>query len=179
MSTSGHSATIGRKRRIRASLLRRAIAHRQDLALAAGATGWLLLAWLVLDVLPWKLYRKMMHPAVRTPEMETEKAPAFVARVSWAVQAVARRVPWRAVCFHQGIAAQQMLCRAGIGAELHYGVAKSPEKGLEAHVWVTANGLTVVGGKTRDRFAELGLFAARSSSLQPADFHAEETLPPQ
>jgi hypothetical protein len=137
------------------------------------------LAWLVLDVLPWQLYRRMMHPAVRQPEMGTGQAPAFVARVAWAVKAVACRVPWRAVCFHQGIAAQQMLCRAGIAAELHYGVAKSLEKGLEAHVWVTANGQAVVGGKTLDRFAVLGIFAGRNPSLQPADFHAEETLPPQ
>jgi hypothetical protein len=141
--------------------------------------GWLLLAWLAIDLLPFQLYRKMMRPSVRKPEMGDDAAAAFSKRVGWAVRAVARRVPWRAVCFHQGIAAQQMLCRAGVSAELHYGVAKSVDKRFEAHVWVTSHGQTVVGGETQDRFTVLAIFAGGGSSTTDTDLNAEETLPPR
>jgi hypothetical protein len=79
---------------------------------------------------------------------------------------VALRLPWRAVCFHQGIAAQRILCRAGIAAQLHFGIAKSEAKGLEAHVWVVANGITVVGGKTSRQFTQLGVFAEEMTAVE-------------
>jgi hypothetical protein len=37
-------------------------------------------------------------------------------------------------------------------------VAKSVEKGMEAHVWVTSLGRTIVGGATKDRFTVLAVF---------------------
>jgi len=131
---------------------------------AVQAMGWLLLAWLAINVLPGRFYRRMMRPSVRKREMKDAERNEMMKRVRWAVRAAAKRVPWKAVCFHQGIAAQQMLCRAGIPAELHYGVAKSDDKGLEAHVWVMANGNTVVGGATQDRFTVLAIFEGVTQS---------------
>ncbi len=151
----GLSRAIGRYRR-----------HRSDLPLLLAAAGWLFLAWLTLDVLPFQLYRKMMHPALRGPIRKKEAAQPLVKRVRWAVRTAARRLPWRAVCFHQGLAAQQLLCRAGVPAELHYGVAKSASQDLEAHVWVTANGCTVVGGETKDRFTLLAIFPAEEEPVE-------------
>jgi len=158
MNRSDHDAAARSRSMRDASLAARVAAHRRDLLLAARAAGWLLLAWLVIDILPFRLYRKIMRPRVRNGRSD-QAASLLCARVGWAVSAVAKRVPWRAACFHQGIAAQQMLCRAGIPAELHYGVAKSEDKKMEAHVWVTVDGQTVVGGKTKDRFTVLGIFA--------------------
>lgn len=159
-------------------MLRRLAAHRRDLALVISAMGWLLLAWLAIDLLPFRLYRKMMRPPVHQPEISADGAPALIKRVAWAVIAVANRVPWRSVCFHRGLAAQRMLCRAGIHAELHYGVAKSTDKEFEAHVWVTANGQTVVGGETQDRFTVLGIFSGQDSSAQCADSRANGRFTP-
>src|SRR5271157_1108030 len=105
--------------------------NRKDIMLAAKATVWLWLAWMTIDVLPFKLFRKLMRPPVGKPRLNGDSAQAYCRRVRWAVGAAARRVPWRAVCFHQGLAAHQMLCRAGVPTELHYGVAKSLDKGLD------------------------------------------------
>ena len=135
--------------------------NRDDIVLAARATGWLWLAWMTIDILPFKLFRKMMRPPIGNPRMKGDLALAYSRRVSWAVGAAALRVPWRAVCFHRGLAAHQILCRTGVPAELHYGVAKSSIKGFEAHVWVTVNGEIVVGEQMRDRFTPLGVFPGR------------------
>ena len=74
----------------------------------------------------------------------------------WAVEAAARRVPWRAMCIEKGLAAQRLLRRSGMDALLHYGIRHHPESGkLEAHVWVTVDGRSVIGGDQAAGFAEV------------------------
>lgn len=84
--------------------------------------------------------------------------PAAVRRVRWAVEAWARRVPWRAVCFQRGLALHLMLRRRGIASVMRYGVAHLPEKGLNAHVWVDVGDETVIGGEEAPNFACVARF---------------------
>ncbi|HMG46785.1 MAG TPA: lasso peptide biosynthesis B2 protein [Allosphingosinicella sp.] len=84
----------------------------------------------------------------------------LVRQVRWAVSACARRVPWRAKCFEQGLAAQWMLSRRNVVATLHYGIAKRDDQDLIAHVWVRAGPLNVMGCEIRDDFTELARFPA-------------------
>ena len=79
-------------------------------------------------------------------------------RVRWAVQAWARHVPWRAVCFQQGLALHWMLRRRGVASVLLYGVAKRGGEGLAAHVWVDVDGATVIGGEEAPNFVCLARF---------------------
>jgi hypothetical protein len=77
----------------------------------------------------------------------------------WAVEAAARRLPWRAMCIEKGLAVQRLLRRAGTDATLHYGARHDPTSGrLEAHVWVTAAGRTVMGGEDAPGFAEIASY---------------------
>ena len=77
--------------------------------------------------------------------------------VGWAVRAAARRAPFRAKCFEQGLAALWMLRRRGVNATLHYGAARQDES-LVAHVWVTAEGEEVIGCGNKHLFFELASF---------------------
>src|SRR4051812_27420109 len=47
--------------------------------------------------------------------------------IVWAVEAAARRVPWRAMCIEQGLAVQRLLRQSGVAARLHYGARHDPE----------------------------------------------------
>jgi hypothetical protein len=77
----------------------------------------------------------------------------------WAVEAVGRRLPWRCLCIEQGLAAQRMLRAGGSDAVLHYGIRHHPaSRNLEAHVWVTVDGRTVVGGEEAGSFAEVATY---------------------
>src|SRR5439155_345894 len=87
----------------------------------------------------------------------------IVDRVRWAVQAAAQRVPWRALCFEQGLAAQQMLRRRGVRSVLYYGAAHDSQEELAAHVWVRAGNMDVVGCEIASRFALLATFPAQTS----------------
>lgn len=76
----------------------------------------------------------------------------------WAIEAAARRVPWRAVCIQKGVALQWMLRRRGVDARLHYGVARDQAGGIEAHVWVAAGDRVVIGGDEAERFPRVATF---------------------
>lgn len=81
-----------------------------------------------------------------------------VRRVAWAVRACATRLPWKVVCFQQGLAVHLMLRRRSFPSILNYGITQSTERGLEAHVWVTEQDETVIGGEEAGRFTCIATF---------------------
>jgi Transglutaminase-like superfamily len=127
-----------------------------DLRLLPPACFWLFVSWLTLDVLPFRLFRYFLHPRRKSVQRGHSD---LIRSTGWAVNFAARHVPWRTVCFHKGIAAQQILRRRGLPAALHYGVKLSPEVRFAAHVWVTCEGTVVVGGeRATSKFTELASF---------------------
>ena len=83
---------------------------------------------------------------------------AAVRDACWAVEAAARRVPWRTVCFQKGLALHWMLRRRGVDARLHYGIGHDETGELEAHVWVAAGGTVLIGGLEAPRFNLVATF---------------------
>lgn len=76
----------------------------------------------------------------------------------WVLEAVARRLPWRTMCIEKGLALQRLLRRDGIDARLHYGARHAAGGKLEAHVWVTVAGRSVLGGEEAAGFAEIASY---------------------
>ena len=72
---------------------------------------------------------------------------ALVDRVSFAIPRVGQRVPWRADCLVQALAAQQWLGRRGIPTTLVIGVRKPGPADFEAHAWLMAADRIVTGGQ--------------------------------
>jgi hypothetical protein len=62
-----------------------------------------------------------------------------VSRLEWAVRAASRRVPM-ASCLTQALALQSLLVRSGRSSEVHIGVRKDAEAGLQSHAWVECEG---------------------------------------
>jgi len=83
--------------------------------------------------------------------------PEEIATVTWAIRAWCRRLPWRTLCFEQGLTAHWLLRRHGFASTLHYGAAKR-EGILKAHVWVTSGSLAVVGCEIAGDYALLARF---------------------
>jgi len=90
--------------------------------------------------------------------VHTRAAADMSSEILWSVEAAARRVPWRAVCFQKGLAAQWMLRRRGVDAVLHYGIAKDEAGELKAHVWVAAGDHVIIGGEEAPRFHHVAAF---------------------
>jgi len=62
-----------------------------------------------------------------------------VSRLEWAVRAASRRIPM-ASCLTQALALQFLLVRSGRASEVHIGVRKDAEAGLQSHAWVECEG---------------------------------------
>src|SRR5262245_60761568 len=87
------------------------------------ATAAIVLASVAIAVLPFRIVVRSAAWPRRRPPVGPHARSAIRERVRWAVTASARRIPWRAVCFQQGLATQWMLRRRGIPSTLHYGAA--------------------------------------------------------
>lgn len=70
----------------------------------------------------------------------------LVERVAYAIPRVAARVPWRADCLVQAMAAKRWLAAKGISSTIHFGVPRHKAEGFEAHAWLTAGERLVTGG---------------------------------
>ena len=77
-----------------------------------------------------------------------------------AVEAAAARVPWRSVCFDQGLAVQRALRRRGRNARLYYGLSPPGEGPLEAHVWIVLEGQIIIGGEQSGGHKPVAVFPA-------------------
>ena len=117
------------------------------------AASTLTIASAAVALLPFRHAIQFGSIALRPPR---DASPEDVV---WAVEAAARRMPWRTVCLQKGLAVQHMLRTAGLDALLHYGARHEPTgRDLEAHVWVTVGGRAVIGGEGAGGFAAVATF---------------------
>jgi hypothetical protein len=123
---------------------------------------FLSLSSLAIMAIPSRIIQRTATWSSRRAVPSPQERLAILGRTRWAVHACAGRVPWRAVCYQQGLAAQWMLRRRGIPSVLYYGAAPDEEKGLLLHVWVRDGEIDVIGGEGASRFAVLATFPARS-----------------
>lgn len=79
------------------------------------------------------------------PRPEPE-ALALVERVAFAVPRAAARVPWRADCWVQAMAAQAWLAGEGVASHIYIGV-RQDRGGFEAHAWLRKDDRIVTGGE--------------------------------
>lgn len=146
---TSHRSPIARRRR------RLGLA---DHLLLAETLATLALASAAIKLVPFK----SLTERVSRPPRRARRA-ADLRRLRWAVDAWGRRVPWKAVCFQRALALQAMLRRRGIPSVMHYGIARQAEAGLKAHVWLSVDGETVIGGEEAPRFACVATFPPAAS----------------
>ena len=138
------ATTYGRRRALRLRAADLPVLLEALLALAVSSAA--------VRLLPFK---RVARIATLRRDRASVRQPHRAARIGWAVNAWARRVPWKAVCFQVGLATHLMLRRRGLGSVLHYGVGRSDAGDLAAHVWVTVGADMIVGGFDHHRFREV------------------------
>ena len=126
---------------------------------------WLAITGIAIAVLPFCHVGLLAARPIRRPMLPCQARLNQVRRIRWAIIATAARVPWRALCFQQGLAAQLMLRRRGIPSVLYYGAAQEDRTGLCAHVWVRDGEIDVIGGEIAHRFAILATFPSQNTGM--------------
>jgi hypothetical protein len=99
---------------------------------------------LALSLLPFRLVHRGIAAATRRLHGRAPSSVRTPERITWAVTAVAHRVP-RATCLTQALAATLLLVRHGHSATLRVGVAKNDDGSLSAHAWLESGGRTILG----------------------------------
>jgi hypothetical protein len=130
----------------------------RDRLLLLEAALALALARFAIAVLPFRHVGNLAAWPIRSQAPTQQTRTAAVKHIRWAIIACARRVPWRAMCFEQGLAAQFMLRRRGVPSVLYYGAAPDDQEGLSAHVWVRDGEVDIIGGEIASQFAVLATF---------------------
>lgn len=126
-----------------------------EIARLVEAIVWLAAASLAVACLPFGAIARAARPPRRMADEAAAKER--IRRVRWAVAASARRVPWRAKCLEQALAAQWMLRRRSVPATIHYGITRSDNR-LLAHAWVSAGAVGVIGCEGAGGFTEVARF---------------------
>ena len=85
----------------------------------------------------------------------------MLAHITWSLQAISHRLPWRCACIEQGIAAKRMLRRRRIASTLYLGVARSPEPDSQptAHAWLRSGPLFITGAPSHEQYTVVSSFA--------------------
>ena len=124
------------------------------LPLLAEAGSAMILASLAIRVAP---FRALAERLSRNSEGAAEAHAETVYWIRRAVLAWSRRLPWRTLCFEQGLTAFALLQRRNLAATLHYGAA-TMDGALQAHVWVTSGRVEVIGCETKEDYGLLARF---------------------
>ena len=124
-------------------------------ALLAEAGAAIFVASLAIRLQP---FRTLAERLDRVPDDRPAADGETAYWIRRAVLAWGRRLPWRAKCFEQGLAAAWMLRRRGLAYAVHYGAA-SRDGRLDAHVWVKSGPNPVVGCENHEAFSLLATFS--------------------
>jgi hypothetical protein len=135
----------------------------EDRLLLLEATLWMAVAGFAVAVLPFRHLGLLAARPIRQLEPTDQARLVLVRRIRWAIVTATRRMPWHALCFQQGLAAQIMLRRRGVPSLLYYGAAQDDRSGLSMHVWVRDGDVDVVGGESASYFAVLATFPHQSA----------------
>ena len=117
------------------------------------AVAWLAVARLMLVVMPFQRLSERLAAKGRASDVSPDRD--FLRRVTLAVSAAARHVPWRSDCFPQAIAARVLLSRQGYPSTIHLGVEKTDPSTVAGHAWLTCAGEVITGGDQADRYVEI------------------------
>ena len=133
---------------------KRCVTAEAVIALAGARLALLCLSFRRISVY---LGRKGAESSTAVPSVHDETART----VGWAVETMARHVPWESRCLVQALAAWWMLGRRGVPGTVYFGMAHNPEKPFNAHAWLRCGEHIVTGGKGHERFQVLTSFARK------------------
>ena len=96
------------------------------------------------------------------PPNASEDELVKAAIIGRAISRASRYTPWKSACLAQGLTAQSMLRRRGIGSVLFLGarLGDGREDRLGAHAWVVCGDQAITGGKEAPYFQIVACFVS-------------------
>lgn len=110
---------------------------------------------LMVRLLPFRRIVDLAQSPLKSSHPEVDAA-----RLGWAVEQWRKRVPWRAMCIQSALALHILLRRRGKASTLHYGISRPGHGPLRAHVWLSIDGVTIMGGEAAAMHVPVATFSA-------------------
>jgi len=131
-----------------------------DQLLYLETTFWLGVSRLAILILPFRWIAPFLgqHMA-SSDENDKDGDRKTEVSVSRAILTMSRHLPWESKCLVQAISGKMMLRRRQIPSTLYLGVAKKEDGDLNAHAWLRAGDIIILGGGGLERFAVVSTFA--------------------
>jgi hypothetical protein len=102
-------------------------------------------------------------PGAESPATAMVEEIRIAQEIGWAVDVVARRVPWDGRCLAQALAATGMLRRRGLDGTVSFGACQNESDGFCAHAWLRLGPCMVTGKSGSQHFKIFTTFARRQS----------------
>ena len=140
------------------------LGHSVKRAISLGLPGNLRLAEAAITLaaaaaaIKFRSFRNAVNFGSVPLRRKTRPSISAIDELSWSVRVIAKQVPFRALCFEQGLALQRMLRRRGVDAKLHYGIGKNEANLIEAHVWINVGDRVVIGEQGLGQFQSVAIF---------------------
>ena len=129
-------------------------------ALYVEATFWLGLSRLAILTVPFRWIAPCLGTHMAgSDENDLAAGRESVRSVSRAIRTMSRHLPWECKCLAQAISGKIMLRRRRIPSTLYLGVAKKEDGDLNAHAWLRAGDVILLGGGGLERFGVVSTFA--------------------
>lgn len=124
--------------------LRHRLAFLRDIACASRELAW---ARLRLDNTgPAKINQLNRDASRASSRRDFGSSHSQIARIAYIIPRVAARLPWRADCLVQALAAQRWLRRLGIATHIVIGTRRGDSGEFLAHAWLKMDDRIITGG---------------------------------
>ncbi len=123
------------------------------------AVLWLAVARLALLLLPFRWIAVTLGRHMAQSPQEAAAPTEVLQRISWAVAAASRHLPWDCACLAQALAAKGMLKCRGVASTLYLGLAKAEASRLQAHAWLRCGKLVLTGAQGLEEYTVIATFA--------------------
>jgi len=123
-------------------------------------TFWLGISRLAILILPFRWIAPFLGQHMASSDENDENIDKqTIISVSRAIRTMSRHLPWECKCLAQAISGKMMFGRRQISSTLYLGVAKKEDGELNAHAWLRAGDVILLGGGGLERFAVVSTFA--------------------
>jgi hypothetical protein len=128
-------------------------------ALYLEAALWLGMSRLAILILPFRWIAPFLGRHMAHSDENEHRDRQTVLFVCCAILDMSCHLPWECKCLVQSISGKMMLRRRQIPSTLYLGVAKKEDGDLNAHAWLRAGGINILGGGGLERFAVVSTFS--------------------
>jgi hypothetical protein len=130
--------------------------------LLCGALAALTCATLALRFVAFSRLASWFGASRQETPLQLSARHVLVARdIGWAVTAAAARLPWKAECLVQALAAALLTRTRRLPSTLYLGVAHGELGQLQAHAWLRCGPCIITGKAGHERFKPVASFRSR------------------